>query len=161
MTTMTVEFKVIDASIYILRQLKRRLCRFKKVCCRTALMTDYTSVIASMKDGPKSRGEGRKSYNLQDGKQLDVYPLILFAISRNPPELTIRYQNLQARIGSLCKHGEAPSGSSVTGACEHLMDIANATANASIVEWDGDRDVLDIRDPYLLFALRWSELSGG
>lgn len=133
----------------------------KKICCRTALMTDYTSVIASMKDGPKSRGEGRKSYNLQNGKQMEVYPLILFAISQDPPELTIRYQNLQGRIAHLCKQGEGPSGSSVTGACAHLMDIANATANSSIVEWDANSDVLDIRDPYLLFALRWSELSGG
>lgn len=133
----------------------------QKVCRLTALMTDYTSVIDSMKDGPKTRGERRKSYLLRDGKQLEVYPLILLAISTNPPELTIRYQNLQGRIAGLCKQGEAPSGSSVTGACAHLMDIANATANASIVEWDGDSDVLDIRDPYLLFALRWSELSGG
>lgn len=133
----------------------------KKICKLASLMNDYSSVIDSMKDGPKSRGERRKSYSLRDGKQLEVYPLILRAISIDPPELTIRYQNLQGRIASLCKPGEAPSGSSVTGACAHMTEIANATANASIVEWDGDSDVLDIRDPYLLFALRWSEVSGG
>jgi len=132
----------------------------EKVCRLTSLMNDYTSVIDSMKDGPKSRGERRKSYNLRDGRQLEVYPLILRAISTNPPELTIRYQNLQGRIANLCRPGEVPSGSSVTGACAHLMEIANGTANASIVEWDGESDVLDIRDPYLLFALRWSEVNG-
>lgn len=132
----------------------------KKVCKLASLMNDYSSVIDSMKDGPKSRGERRKSYSLRNGEQLEVYPLILRAISINPPELTIRYMNLQGRIASLCKPGEAPSGSSVTGACAHMTEIANATANASIVEWDGDSDVLDIRDPYLLFALRWSEVSG-
>lgn len=130
-----------------------------KVCKQTALMSDYTSVIDSMKDGPKTRGSARRSYNLRDGKQLEVYPLILRAIALNPPELTIRYANLQSRIAGLTRPGEAPSGSSVTGACAHITDIANATANASIVEWDGDSDVLDIRDPYLLFALRWSEAS--
>jgi hypothetical protein len=135
------------------------LSGIRKICRQTALMSDYTAVIESMKDGPKTRGSARRSYNLREGGQLEVYPLILRAIALNPPELTIRYANLQSRIAGLTRSGEAPSGSSVTGACEHITDIANATANASIVEWDGDSDVLDIRDPYLLFALRWSEAS--
>lgn len=130
-----------------------------KICRHTSLMSDYTSVIDSMKDGPKTRGSARRSYTLRSGIQLEVYPLILKAIALNPPELTIRYANLQNRIAGLTRPGESPSGSSVTGACAHMTEIANATANASIVEWDGDSDVLDIRDPYLLFALRWSETS--
>lgn len=141
------------------RTLSCGLPAISKVCRQTALMSDYTSVIDSMKDGPKTRGSARRSYHLRDGKQLEVYPLILRAIALNPPELTIRYANLQNRIAGLTRPGETPSGSSVTGACANMTDIANATANASIVEWDGDSDVLDIRDPYLLFALRWSETS--
>lgn len=126
-----------------------------KVCKMTSLMGDYSSVIEAMKEGPKTRGEKRKNYALKEGKVLDVYPLVLRAIAQNPPELTIRYQNLIGRIQSLCD-GDVPSGSSVTGACAHMSGIANGAANAAIVEWDGDSDVLDIRDPYLLFALRWS-----
>lgn len=109
-----------------------------------------------MKEGPKTRGEKRKAHVLKDGAVLDVYPLILQAIAQNPPELTIRYSNLLGRIQSLCDD-EGPSGSSVTGACAHMSEIANGAATAAIVEWDGENDVLDIRDPYLLFALRWSE----
>lgn len=129
-----------------------------KVCTMTSLMNDYTSVIDSMKDGPKTRGERRKTHLLKDGRQLDVYPLILEAVAANPPELTIRYGNISGRIQRLCKQN-APSGSSVTGACAQMCEIANGIANAIIVEWDGENDVLDIRDPYLLFALRWSEFS--
>lgn len=131
----------------------------EQICLMTSLMTDYTSVIESMKDGPKTRGERRKTYALRvGGEQLDVYPLLLRAIAGDPPELTIRYANLSGRIERLCKNGEVPSGSSLTGACSHMADIANASGNATILEWDGESDVLDIRDPYLLFALRWSEV---
>lgn len=130
-----------------------------KVCGMTSLMNDYTSVIDSMKDGPKTRGERRKSYPLNDGSSLDVYPLVLKALSGNPPELTIRYPNLLGRIQRLCRSGEGPSGSSVTGACAHMAEIANATSGSTILEWDGESDVFDIRDPYLLFALRWSEVN--
>jgi hypothetical protein len=140
------------------RAIQCTLADVHKICRMTALMTDYTSVIDSMKDGPKTRGERRKAYSLHDGSSLDVYPLVLRAVAQNPPELTIRYSNLVGRIHRLCKTGESPSGSSITGACAHMTDIANDTANASILEWDGESDVLDIRDPYLLFALRWSEI---
>jgi len=118
-----------------------------RVCGMTSLMNDYTSVIDSMKDGPKTRGERRKSYPLSDGSSLDVYPLVLKALSANPPELTIRYPNLLGRIQRLCKSGEGPSGSSVTGACAHMAEIANATSGSTILEWDGESDVFDIRDP--------------
>jgi hypothetical protein len=131
----------------------------RKICVMTSLMNDYTSVIDSMKDGPKTRGERRKSYPLRDGASLDVYPLVLRALSENPPELTIRYPNLLGRIQRLCKNGEGPSGSSVTGACAHMAEIANATSGLMILEWDGESDVFDIRDPYLLFALRWSRVN--
>jgi hypothetical protein len=131
-----------------------------KVCSRTAATSDYSSTVAKMKDGPKTRGQDRKSYLTRDGAVLDVYPLILRAISLDPPELTQRYPNLQRRIQSLCAK-EQPSGSSVTGACSHITSIANDSENRNIIEWDGENDVLDIRDPYLLFYLRWNEWRDG
>lgn len=128
----------------------------KKVCVRTASTSDYSSTVVKMKEGPKTRGQDRKSYLLTDENVSDVYPLILRAIALDPPELTQRYPNLQRRIQGLCAH-EQPSGSSVTGACSHIASIANESENRNIVEWDGDNDVFEIRDPYLLFFLRWNE----
>lgn len=127
-----------------------------KVCTRTASTSDYSSTVAKMKEGPKTRGQDRKSHLLNDSTISDVYPLILLAIALDPPELTLRYPNLQKRIQSLCAT-EQPSGSSVTGACSHIASIANESENRSIIEWDEEHDVLDIRDPYLLFFLRWNE----
>lgn len=127
----------------------------RKVCTRTALIADYSSTVDKIMEGPKTRGQDRKPHLLKDGAVSDVYPLIIKAIALDPPELTIRYANLQQRIQSLC-NAEMPSGSSVTGACSHIASIANDSENRNIIEWDGENDVLDIRDPYLLFYLRWA-----
>lgn len=127
----------------------------RNVCERTALISDYSSTVSKMTEGPRTRGQDRKGYVLKDGTVSDVYPLIIKALSLNPPELTIRYPNLQTRIASLCGE-EGPSGSSVTGACYHMCSIANDSENRNVVEWDGGNDVIDIRDPYLLFYLRWA-----
>jgi hypothetical protein len=126
------------------------------ICTRVAATCDYSSTVAKMKEGPKTRGQDRKSHVLKDGSAVDVYPLVVRAIALNPPELTQRYPNLQKRIQSLCS-SEPPSGSSVTGACLQIALIANEAENRTIIEWDGENDVLDIRDPYLLFYLRWSD----
>lgn len=127
-----------------------------KVCTRTASTADYSSTVAKMIEGPKTRGTDRKAHLTNDGQVVDVYPLILRAVALDPPELTQRYANLQKRIQSLCAR-EQPSGSSVTGACSHIATIANEAENRSVIEWDGENDVLDIRDPYLLFYLRWRD----
>ena len=127
-----------------------------RVCRRASATNDYSSTVEKMKDGPKTRGKDRKSHALKaTGSVVDVYPLILMAIASNPPQLTIRYANLVDRIGRLCA-GEAPSGSSIISACSHMTEIANDAENRQVVEWDTPADVLDIRDPYLLFYLRWA-----
>jgi hypothetical protein len=125
-----------------------------RVCQRTAMSADYSSVVERMREGPKIRGQIRKEYGMKNGAKTDVYPIVLSAIAQDPPQLRFRYQALVKRVESVCD-GEAPSGSSMTGACEHIATIGNATAGQSVVEWDAENDVLDIRDPYLLFYLRW------
>lgn len=126
------------------------------VCRRASQTNDYSSVIRAMKKGPKVRGTERNSYVLADGKASDVYPILVQAIALSPPELTISYPNLLDRIAKVCA-ADHPQGSSVTGACTHMSSLGNDAAGVSIIEWDGGQDILDIRDPYLLFALRWSE----
>jgi hypothetical protein len=128
---------------------------FRKVCAITSASSDFASVVNKVKDGPKQRGSIRISYSLKDGSTRDVYPIILKALALDPPRLNHRYQQLVGRIQQICAN-ETPVGSSVTGACAHIADIANAFLNRQVIEWDSDNDVLDIRDPYFLFYLRWS-----
>ncbi|MDQ8183749.1 hypothetical protein [Pelagicoccus sp. SDUM812005] len=128
----------------------------EKICQRTVLSTDYSSVVKKMIEGPKTRGSDRKIHMSNVGWQGDVYLFLLTALSLDPPQLNFRYQPLVNRISSLCLN-ESPSGSSITSACAHSVSIANGMAHDSILEWDGENDVFDIRDPYFLFYIRWSE----
>jgi len=128
----------------------------EKICRRTALSADYGSVVEKMKEGPKTRGSDRKIHVSKFNWQGDVYKLLIKALSLDPPQLTFRYQPLVDRITATCS-GEAPSGSSITSACYHTASIVDDTVGEKVVEWDSENDVFDIRDPYLLFYLRWSD----
>lgn len=130
----------------------------QKICRRTALSTDYSSIVEKMKEGPKTRGSDRLIYDTTFGWSGDVYRLLVKALSLDPPTLTYRYAPLNERITGMCQ-GTSPSGSSITGACEHSARIVNDAAVDRIVEWDGGSDVFDIRDPYFLFFLRWSDIT--
>jgi hypothetical protein len=128
---------------------------FARVCARTALTADFSAALDRMKEGPKQRGRVRKVFKTKDGGQGDVYELLPAAIATDPPQLTLRYNDLVERIAGLCD-GPSPSGSSITSACEHVARLVNSTQKGPVVEWDSDSDVFDIRDPYFLFYLRWS-----
>jgi hypothetical protein len=130
----------------------------EKICMRTVQSADYSSVVEKMIEGPKTRGSDRKIHISTYGWQGDVYRFLVKALSLDPPQLNFRYQPLVDRISSICA-GEAPSGSSITSACSHSTAIANSTAGDNILEWDNENDVFDIRDPYFLFYLRWSEIA--
>jgi hypothetical protein len=128
----------------------------ENICRRTVLSTDYGSVLELMKEGPKTRGSNRNVYVTRFGWNGDVYRLLVKALSMDPPQLTFRYNSLNKRISDICADS-VPSGSSITSACAHSAKIVNDATGERIVEWDGEHDVFDIRDPYFLFYLRWSD----
>lgn len=130
------------------------------ICRRTVQSTDYGSVIEQMKEGPKTRGADRNIYITNYGWNGDVYRLLVKALSTDPPQLTFRYGSLSSRIVDMCTSG-SPSGSSITSACSQSAKIVNDSVGERIVEWDGEHDVFDIRDPYFLFYLRWSDATDG
>ncbi len=129
----------------------------ERVCRRTTANNDYSSTVAAMKDGPKVRGRERKAYVLRStNAAMDVYPLVLRAIACDPPQLTLKANDLSTRVQALCV-GEQPGSGSIVGSCGHIVSIANDSEGRQVVEWDSERDLLDIRDPYLLFFLRWGQ----
>lgn len=129
---------------------------FKSVCNRTAHSTDYSGTMERLREGPKTRGTDRIQYRLADGSVGDVYTILLRALAMDPPNLHFRYAELGARIERVCE-AQTPVGSSVTGSCVHVAHIANDGQERDIMEWHAEEDVLHIRDPYLLFFMRWGE----
>ena len=130
---------------------------FENVCVRTAVNADYSSTIERLREGPKTRGTDRIQHRLKNGDVGDVYTILLQAISSDPPLLHFRYSGLTERIRAVVEDSaRIPVGSSVTGACAQLATLANDSHSRAVIEWDSKEDALHIRDPYLLFYMRWS-----
>lgn len=130
---------------------------FKTICESSLSSVNYKSIVGKMEDGARTRGTVRKNYLLMNNKIGDVYTIILIALAQDPPELTIKYDNLLSRINKICNSETSPAGSSVIGACEKIAEIANGI-QPLILEWDSEAGTLIIEDPYLLFYIRWSGL---
>lgn len=124
---------------------------------RTAVTTDFRSLVDALDTGPPTRGTERKVFRFVDGTQGDVYRCILKAVASDPPALSFTYDELTGRVSGVCQ-GSAPVGSSVTESCRQMSIIAaEKFPNERPLDWDSERGgVLDLPDPYLLFYLRWS-----
>lgn len=118
--------------------------------------TDFRSLVDVLDSGPKTRGTERKYYDFTDGSKGDVYRCVLKAMAADPPRLSCSYDDLIKRTVRVCK-ADAPVGSSVTGTCVHMAKLAlEKFPNERAIDWDEQKQILDIPDPYLLFYLRWS-----
>lgn len=123
---------------------------------QTSTATDFRSLFDVLDCGPKLRGKERKIYKFGDGSSGDVYRCVLKAIAANPPALSFDYDSLVARTKTICLD-EFPTGSSLTGSCGQMVKLAQEYfPDERAIDWDAEKEVLDIPDPYLSFYLRWS-----
>ena len=123
---------------------------------QTSANTDFRSLVDVLDAGPKTRGTERKMYKFKDGSEGDIYRGILRAVASDPPRLAFDYEELTRRIATICRN-ETPVGSSVIGTCLHMSKLAvEKFPNERAIDWDEQKQILDIPDPYLLFYLRWS-----
>lgn len=123
---------------------------------QTSTTTDFRSLVEVLDAGPKTRGIERKLYEFRDKTEGDVYRCILKAVASNPPSLSFNYEELLKRIEEVCAN-DSPVGSSITGTCWQMSKLAQEKfPNERAIDWDEQKQILDIPDPYLLFYLRWS-----
>lgn len=130
---------------------------FVKACRLTSTIADFRSLVDALEAVPRARAGDRKTYAFSDGTSGDVYRAILKAIAAEPLVLAFDYEEVLRRVRVLCD-GEAPAGSSVTGACAHMARLAEEQLpTARVLTWDERDQILEIPDPYLSFYLRWSD----
>lgn len=126
------------------------------VFLRTSRNAQFRALVDVLDEGPRVRGQDRKTYQFRDGTTGDVYRAVLKAIAADPPSLSFTYDELRERAAGIC-NGEAPSGSSMTGSCQQMATLAHSRFSSErAIDWDDAKQVLEIVDPLLLFYLRWS-----
>jgi hypothetical protein len=107
--------------------------------------------------GPKPRGTERKTHYLTDGKSGDVYYVILKALATGEPVLTLPYATLKERIEDLVPN-DPPRGVGIIQALQQMHKaVSDRLGEDRVLEWDEDKEFLNIPDPYFLYYLRWAD----
>ena len=103
--------------------------------------------------GPQSR-RVRAKRPLRKGGVADIYEAVLLALAESGPGAVITYDDLREQLGDLLSE-QIPQKHEITSALKHLSRISQRIGAASAVDWDEDKRVINLADPYLRFYLRW------
>jgi hypothetical protein len=124
----------------------------------TTVNFNYADVVSVMSKGPNPRGQQRKHYQTIDGKELDLYGLIVESLAKNPP--MIDFDTFYNRIIRLIKTADTKlDKQTVKNHLNNLQGILEGKEEIyRAIEWkDGTIYVLD---PLFLFYLRWGRMNG-
>ena len=126
----------------------------------TTVNFNYADVVSVMSKGPNPRGQQRKHYQTIDGKELDLYGLIVESLAKNPPMMEIDFHTFYNRIIRLIKTADTKlDKQTVKNHLNNLQGILEGKEEIyRAIEWkDGTIYVLD---PLFLFYLRWGRMNG-
>ena len=126
----------------------------------TTVNFNYADVVSVMSKGPNPRGQKRKHYQTIDGKELDLYGLIVESLAKNPPMMEIDFDTFYNRIIRLIKTADTKlDKQTVKNHLNNLQGILEGKEEIyRAIEWkDGTIYVLD---PLFLFYLRWGRMNG-
>lgn len=115
---------------------------------------EYADVVNVLKVGPNPRGNKRKIYKTISNNELDIYGLMVEAISSNPPLMGLTIDNMKSRIDKLIVGTDIkPDKQQIKDSLNKLQVIINEKENIyKVLEFkDG---MLYILDPLFLFYLR-------
>ncbi len=121
---------------------------------------NYADVVSVMSKGPNPRGQQRKHYQTIDGKELDLYGLIVESLAKNSPMMEIDFDTFYNRIIRLIKTADTKlDKQTVKNHLNNLQGILEGKEEIyRAIEWkDGTIYVLD---PLFLFYLRWGRMNG-
>jgi hypothetical protein len=108
--------------------------------------------------GPQQRKD-RKRRSLRDGREVDIYELVLIALaSLRPGLVTIEYQQLRGAIREVASAG-LPQLQDVTRVLKKMSEIAVADESSTpVIDYEASEKRLHITDPFFAFYLRWGQV---
>lgn len=121
----------------------------------TTVNLPYKDVVNKLLSGPSTRGQRRKKYKIANGKELDVYGIVLEAIALDPPLISITIDELKYRVDKLIEgSGNKLDKNKLKTTLQAIQDImTNSAAIYQVFEWKDDQ--IYILEPLFLFYIRW------
>lgn len=118
----------------------------------TTMNFEYKDVVKVLQEGPYTRGRERNQFHVAD-RHVDLYTLIIQAISIDPPLMGLTLDELKVRIDSFITEGSKPDKKAIREALAKLQTIIDERENIyKVFEWKDQ--TLYILDPIFLFYLR-------
>lgn len=91
---------------------------------------------------------------LKDGREVDIYRVVLEAIGRAAPEAEITYADIAVELRRILAD-DPPQQHEVTRVLDKMSEIAKESDTGEpVVDWDPELRKLHISDPYFAFYLR-------
>jgi hypothetical protein len=103
--------------------------------------------------GPQSR-KLRNKRPLVNGKDADIYEVVLLALAETGPKLKVSYEELRETMNRLLI-SMMPQKHEITASLKHLATISRGAGTQDAIDWDEDNREITVADPYLRFYLRW------
>jgi len=105
--------------------------------------------------GPRERTK-RIPRLLKDGRQVDIYHLVLEAIAHTGPKTTISDAELRESIREIMR-GDNPGNHEVTRVLDQMTEIARKGKGEPVVDYMADERALHIADPFFAYYLKWAK----
>jgi hypothetical protein len=116
-------------------------------------------IFEKLARGPRQRTD-RIVRQLKDGREVDIYELVLHALaSIRPGLITLEYEDLRAAIRQVAG-SQLPQLHEVSRVLKHMATIASSDQSSTpVIDFEEDEKKLHITDPFFAFYLRWGDLS--
>ena len=116
---------------------------------------EYGDVVSFMQKGPNTRGKSRNMFQADNGREYDIYELIVKSIAENPPIMKLEFESVKERIYHLIAEDcRKPSPQAIKESLVKLQELLDGREDIfKVLDWK--EGVLYIRDPLFLFYLRW------
>uniref|UniRef100_UPI003AB32076 ATP-binding protein n=1 Tax=Agathobacter sp. TaxID=2021311 RepID=UPI003AB32076 len=72
----------------------------------TTINFNYADVVSVLIKGPNPRGQQRKLYRTVDGKELDLYGIIVESLAKNPPMTELDFESFYNRIFNVIEEND-------------------------------------------------------
>lgn len=116
---------------------------------------EYSDVVSLMQKGPNTRGKNRNRFRSNDGREYDIYELIVKSIAENPPIMKLKFEDIKERIYCLISDDcGKPAPQTIKESLAKLRELLDAREDIfKVLDWK--EGILYILDPLFLFYLRW------
>lgn len=116
---------------------------------------EYSDVVSLMQKGPNTRGKNRNRFRSNDGREYDIYELIVKSIAENPPIMKLKFEDIKERIYCLVSDDcGKPAPQTIKESLAKLRELLDAREDIfKVLDWK--EGILYILDPLFLFYLRW------